>query len=138
MLFARFPWTLIPDRKSRYRCPRPVVPLHFRASAETTKVDQLKSCQQESCPTAVAFRGVTCEALHEVVTDRDRHDALARRGLQRAATFSGRRTAELRMVAFRVGAATASRPHDMSVTDSTRCAVRSCIKDGCSGPRLDF
>jgi len=44
-----------------------------------------------------------CDALHEVVTDRDRHDALAQGGLQRAATFSWRRTAELHMEAFEFG-----------------------------------
>ena len=44
-----------------------------------------------------------CDALHEVVTDRDRHDALAQRGLQRAASFSWRRTAELHMEAFEFG-----------------------------------
>lgn len=44
-----------------------------------------------------------CDALHEVLTDRDRHDALAQRGLARAATFSWRRTAETHMKAFQFG-----------------------------------
>jgi glycosyltransferase involved in cell wall biosynthesis len=44
-----------------------------------------------------------CDALHEVVTDRKCHDDLARRGLQQAATFSWRRTAELYLDAFRCG-----------------------------------
>ena len=43
-----------------------------------------------------------CDALHQVVTDRDHHDDLARRALQRAATFSWRRTAELYLDAFNV------------------------------------
>lgn len=41
-----------------------------------------------------------CDALYEVVTDRSRHEDLARRGLQRAATFSWRRTAECYLEAF--------------------------------------
>jgi glycosyltransferase involved in cell wall biosynthesis len=50
-----------------------------------------------------------CDALHEVLTDRDRHDALARHGLARAATFSWRRTAAIHMKAFQFGL---SRRHD--------------------------
>jgi glycosyltransferase involved in cell wall biosynthesis len=42
-----------------------------------------------------------CDALHEVVTDRKRHDELGRRGLEQAATFSWRRTAELYLDTFR-------------------------------------
>lgn len=41
-----------------------------------------------------------CEALHEIVTDSARHDELAKRSIQRAATFSWRRTAELYLEAF--------------------------------------
>lgn len=42
-----------------------------------------------------------CEALHEIVSDRTRHDELAERSIRRAATFSWRRTAELYLDAFR-------------------------------------
>ena len=44
-----------------------------------------------------------CEALHEVVTDRKRHDELARHSVQQAATFSWRRTAERYLDAFHCG-----------------------------------
>jgi glycosyltransferase involved in cell wall biosynthesis len=42
-----------------------------------------------------------CEALHEIITDRARHDELAEKSIQRAAMFSWRRTAELYLDAFR-------------------------------------
>jgi glycosyltransferase involved in cell wall biosynthesis len=49
-----------------------------------------------------------CDALREVITDRARHEDLVRRGLQRAATFSWRRTAELYIEAFQLGVRRAS------------------------------
>ena len=65
-----------------------------------------------------------CEVLHEVITDRHRHDDLARRGLQRAATFSWRRTANLYLDAFRVGLIR-SRQRASAVTDLEAAAVWS-------------
>ena len=65
-----------------------------------------------------------CAALHEVITDRHRHDDLARRGLQRAATFSWQRTANLFLDAFRVGLIR-SRRRASAVTDLEAAAVWS-------------
>ena len=63
-----------------------------------------------------------CDALYEVITDRHRHDDLARRGLQRARTFSWRRTADLYLDAFRVGLIR-SRGRASAVTDPEPAAV---------------
>ena len=65
-----------------------------------------------------------CQALHEVITDRQRHDDLARRGLERAATFSWQRTANLYLDAFRVGLIR-SRERTSAVTDLEAAAVSS-------------
>jgi len=70
------------------------------------------AAQATSLPEVVGDAGILfpphdvdrlCDALHEVLTDRDRHDALAQHGLARAATFSWRRTAEIHMKAFQFG-----------------------------------
>jgi glycosyltransferase involved in cell wall biosynthesis len=50
-----------------------------------------------------------CDALREIITDRTFHAECTRRGLERAATFSWRRTAELYFEAFELGLQRAGR-----------------------------